>query len=44
MKVQQESFHAHFVDGVQNGEGNWEVKLTEQSDNTEDLRRREFFW
>ena len=44
MKVKQESFHAHFADGVHSGEGDWEVKLIPQSDSTEDLRKRESFW
>ena len=44
MKVKQESFHAHFADGVHSGEGDWEVRLIDQSDNTEDLRMRESFW
>ena len=43
MKVKQESFHAHFADGVHSGEGEWEVRLTDQSDNTEDRRKRESF-
>ena len=38
IKVKQESFHAHFADG------DWEVKLIDQSDNTEDLRKKEPFW
>ena len=44
MKVEQESFHGHFTDGVHSVEGEWEVRLTDQSDNTEDLRKREHFW
>ena len=27
MKVKQDSFHAHFADGVRSGEGDWEVRL-----------------
>ena len=38
-----ESFHAHFTDGVRSGEGDWEVRLIDQSDSTEDLRQRESF-
>ena len=30
MKVKQESFHAHFADGVHSGEGGWEVRLISQ--------------
>ena len=44
MKVKQESFHAHFADGFHSGEGNWEVKLIDQLDSTEDLTKREPFW
>ena len=44
MKVEQESFHGHFTDGVHSVEGEWEVRLTDQSDNTEDLIKREHFW
>ena len=44
MKVKQESFDAHFADGVHSGEGDWEVRLIDQSDSTEDLRLRESFW
>ena len=29
-KVKQESFHAHFADGVHSGEGDWEVRLISQ--------------
>ena len=41
MKVKQESFYAHFADGVHTGEGDWEVR---QSDITEDLRKTGSFW
>ena len=44
MKVKQESFHAHVADGVRSGEGDWEVRLINQSDSTEDLRNGESFW
>ena len=43
IKVKQESFHAHFADGV-HSEGDWEVTLADQSFSTEDLRKRESFW
>ena len=39
-----ESFQAHFADGVCSGEVDWEVRLIDQSDSTEDLRKRESFW
>ena len=43
-KVKQESFHAHFADDIHSGEGDWEVRLIDQSDCTEDLRKGESFW
>ena len=43
-KVKQESFHSHFADDIHSGEGDWEVRLIDQSDRTEDLRKRESFW
>ena len=42
MKVEQESFHNHFADDVHSVEDEWEVRLTDQSDNTDDLRKRIF--
>ena len=33
-----------FIDDIQSGEGDWEVRLVDQSDRTEDLRKRELFW
>ena len=44
MKVEQESFHVHFADVIHSGEGDWEVRLIDQSDSTEDLRKRESIW
>ena len=44
IKVKQESFYAHFSNGVHSGEGDWEVKLIDQPDSIEDLRKRESFW
>ena len=44
MKAKQESFHAHFADGVHSGEGDWKVRLIDQSESTQDLRKRESFW
>ena len=43
-KVKQESFHAHFADDFHSGKGDWEVRLIDQSDSTENLRKRESFW
>ena len=42
--VKQESFHAHFVEVNHNGKDEWEVRLIDQIDNVEDLRKRESFW
>ena len=43
-KVKQESFHAHFAEDIHSGESDWEVRLIDQSDSTEGLRKREPFW
>ena len=43
-KVKQESFNAHFAEANHNGEEDWEVRLIEQTDNVEELRKRQFFW
>ena len=43
-KVEQESFKAHFAVVNHNGEDDWEVRLINQTDNVEELRKREFFW
>ena len=43
MKVKQEPFHAHVADGVHSGEDDWEIRLTDLWDSTEDLRKRELF-
>ena len=43
-KVKQESFHAHFAELNHNGEDDWEVRLIDQTDNVEYLRKRESFW
>ena len=42
-KVKQESFHAHFCRwrSFRSGESEWEVRLIDQSDSTEYLRKRE---
>ena len=42
-EVKQESFNAHFAEANHNGE-DWEVRLIDQTDNAEDLRKRESFW
>ena len=44
VKVKQESFHGHLADDVHSGEGDWEVILIDQSDSTEDRRKRGSFW
>ena len=43
-KVKQESLNAHFAEADHNGEEDGEVKLNDQTDNVEDLRKRESFW
>ena len=43
-KLNKRSSHYHFADGVHSGEGDWEVRLIDQSDSTEDLIKRESFW
>ena len=43
-KVKQESFNAHFAEVNHNGEDDWQVRLIEQTDNVEELRKRESFW
>ena len=43
-KVKQESFNAHFAEADHNGEEDWEVRLIDQTDNVEDLRKKESFW
>ena len=43
-KVKQESFRPRFADSAYSGEGDWELKPVDQSDSTEDLRKRGSFW
>ena len=43
-KVKQESFNAHFAEVNHNGEDDWEVRLIDQTDNVEELRKRESLW
>ena len=43
MEVKQDSFHAHFADGVLSGEDDWELRFIDHSDSTEDRRKRESF-
>ena len=42
-KVKQESFHAHFAEGLHQGESDWEVRLIDQGVSV-DVRRRESYW
>ena len=42
--VKKESFNAHLTKVNHNGEDDWEVWLIDQTDNVEDLRKRESFW
>ena len=43
-KVKQESFNTHFGEVNHNGEDDWEVRLIDQTDNVEELRKSESFW
>ena len=40
----QESFHSHFEMSDHNGERDWEVRIIDTCDTTEELRKRESFW
>ena len=40
--MNQESFNTHFAEV--NDEGDWEVRLIDQTDNVEQLRKRDPFW
>ena len=42
--MKQESFSAHFSEANHDGEEDWEVRLIQQTDIVEDLRKRESFW
>ena len=35
--------NAHFAEANHNGENDWVVRLTEQANNVEEFRKREFF-
>ena len=37
-------FHAHFAEVNYNVEDDWEVRLIDQTNNVENLRKRESFW
>ena len=41
--MKQELVNAHFAEANYNGEEDWEVRLINQTDNVEDLRKRESF-
>ena len=43
-KVKQGSFNAHFVEVNHNGEDDWELRLIDQTDNVDDLRKIESLW
>ena len=43
-KVRQESFNAQFSEVKHNGVDDWEVRLIDQTDDVEDLRKTESFW
>ena len=42
--VKQESFHAHFTEGLHQGESDFEVRLIDQGVSNDNIRRREFYW
>ena len=43
-KVKQESFHTDFMEGLHQGEIDWEVRLIDQGGRVDDVRRRESYW
>ena len=43
-KRKQDSFHAHFVEGVHQGECDWELRLINQVERVDKFRRIEFYW
>ena len=43
-KVEQESFQAHFAEGLPKGESYWEVRLIDQGVSADEVRRRESYW
>ena len=43
-KVKQESFNAYFAEVNHNGEDDLEVRLIDQTDNVEELKKKESFW
>ena len=43
-KLNKSHFNAHFAEVNHNGEDNWEVRLIDQTDNVEELRKRESYW
>ena len=43
-KVKQESFHTHFMEGLHQGEIDWEVRLIDQGFSVDDVRWRESYW
>ena len=38
-KVKQESFHAHFAEGLLQGESNWEVRFIDQGVSVDDVKQ-----
>ena len=43
-KVKQESFYFHFAEDLHQRESHWDVRLINQAESVDDLRRREFYW
>ena len=42
--MKQESFNAYFAEVNHNGEDDLEVRLIDQTDNVEELKKKESFW
>ena len=42
--LNKSQFNTHFGEVNHNGKDDWEVRLIDQTDNEEDLRKRESFW
>ena len=40
MRKYKKSFNAHFVKSDRNSENDWDVRLIDQADNLEELRKR----
>ena len=43
-KIKQGSFHAHFAEGLHQGESDWEIRLIDQIISVDNLRWRQSYW